>query len=156
MKLTAVGDVITAVAAALDAAVAYPVFDGPMTTKPGRTEFTAVAIGAENPYVDEDRNPVNSADMSQVWRGLGQVARDEALHIPCCAVGKAATVAQARALALSAGQDVFDALRGLGRNPTPETYGALVSDVTSIDSRPTAGGAVVTVHFIISASARLT
>ena len=45
MKLAAVHDVIVALVAALDDAVDYPVFDGPLTKRPGRTQLGYVCIG---------------------------------------------------------------------------------------------------------------
>jgi hypothetical protein len=153
MKVTALGDVITAVVAAIGAVVTYPVSDGPFTKRPARgVTGKYLAIGAEEPYVDEDGNPLSAGSMQQTWKGLGQVARDEELQIPCCAIGKAASVSAARALAEAAMQDIFD---NLGKHPTSDTYNALVSEVSGVDSRPVAGGAVVTIHFVISASARL-
>src|SRR5258708_4820340 len=103
MKVTAVGDVIVALVAAVTAATSYPVFDGPFTKRPSRITTDYVVIGAEEAYNDEGVNPIISGSMSQVWKGLGQVARDETLQIPCVAVGIAVkgTVAQARAQALS-------------------------------------------------------
>jgi hypothetical protein len=152
VKLTSIHDVIVAVVATLDADVTYRVFDGPISPRPHRGETTFVTIGALDPYNDEDGNPVKSADMSQAWKGLGQPARDEELHIPCCAVGKAANVASARALAVGAVQDAFD---NLGLHPTNETYNALVSEITDIESKNVTGGAVVIAKFIITANARL-
>jgi len=153
MKLTAIHDVIVAVTAALDAAVSYKVFDGPISKRPGRGDSVFVTIGSIDPFNDEDGNPVESASMNQVWKGLGQPARDEDLHIPCCAVGKSSTVPLARALALNAVQDAFNSI---GLHPTNEVYNALVSDVTAIESKNVAGGSVVIAHFVITASARLT
>lgn len=153
MKVSATDDVITAVVANLSANVSYNVFDGPITKLPGRAQEMFIVVGSEDPQNDEAGSPVRSADMNQTWKGLGQVARDEELHIPCCAVGKSSTVTKARKLALSVTQDVFNYM---GLHPTTETYNALVSDVSAIDSRNTAGGAVVTVKFTISAKARLT
>ena len=92
--------------------------------------------------------------MDQVWKGLGQIARDETLQIPCVAVGIAVkgTVAQARVVAVSVVQDVFD---NLNTHPTDDTYGALVSAITSTEARNMSGGAEVIAKFTISANARL-
>lgn len=154
MKVTAVDDVIVALVAAVSGATSYPVFDGPFTKRPDRSKTAYVVIGAEEPYNDEAINPINSGSMSQVWKGLGQVARDETLQVPCVAVGVAVkgTVAQARALALAVVQAVFD---NLSLHPTSTTYGALVDGITAIESRNMAGGAEVQVKFTISAYARL-
>jgi hypothetical protein len=156
-KVTAVGDVIVTVVATVGAATSYPVFDGPFTKRPSRIAPSYICIGAEEPYNDENANPINSGSMSQVWKGLGQKSRDETLQIPCVAVGIAVkgTVAQARATALAVVQDVFDNLNALKNSPTNETYGALVDGITSVESRNMSGGAEVTVKFTISASARL-
>jgi len=153
MKLTAVGDVITAIATALDTAQTYPVFDGPISKRPSRSASQFVVIGGEEPWLDEEQAPTSAASMQQEWKGLGQKARDEDLQIPCCAVGKASTVGAARGLALAAAQNAFDSI---GLHPTAETYNALVSEITALDSRPVAGGAVVVAHFVITAQARLT
>jgi hypothetical protein len=152
MKATAIGDVITAVTAALDADTTYRVFDGPISKRPGRGDTTFVVVGSEEPWLDEDDTPVSAAHMSQEWKGLGQPARDEELLIPCCAVGKSSTVALARGLALGAVQDTFD---NLGLHPTNETYNALVNEVVALDSRNVPGGAVVIAKFTIMANARL-
>lgn len=154
MKLTAIDDVIVALVAAVDAATSYPVFDGPFTKRPSRITTSYIVIGAEEAYNDEDVNPINSASMSQVWKGLGQKSRDETLQIPCVAVGIAVkgTVAQARGAGLGVVQDVFD---NLNPKPTSATYNALVEGITAIESRNLSGGAEVQVKFIISANARL-
>jgi hypothetical protein len=154
VKATAVDDVITALVAALKAVVTYEVSDGPVTTRPSRTAAQLLVIGSEEPWNDEDGNPTNSAMMQQVWQSLGQRSREETMQIPCVAVGyaHAGTVATARGLALGAVQDAFT---NLNPHPTDATYNALVSDVGSTESRNQAGGAVVTVKFTISASARL-
>lgn len=154
MNVTSVDDVITAVVAALTAAVTYRVVDGPFTTRPKRLDTQWVSIGAEEPWVGEGTTSTNSATMSQQWYGLGQVALGEELTIPCIAAGKASTVAAARGLAKSAAQDVFNTLRTY---PKPsDTYGARVSEITSMDSHPTAGGAVVVLKFHITVQARHT
>jgi hypothetical protein len=154
VKLTAVGDVIVALVAAVQAAVTYPVFDGPFTSRPSRITTSYVVIGAEEPYNDENVNPIISGSMQQVWKGLGQASRDETLQIPCVAVGIVVkgTVAQARAEALSVVQDVFN---NLNTHPTGVTYNALVDGITGLESRNMSGGAEVMAKFTISASARL-
>jgi hypothetical protein len=153
-KVTAVDDVIVALVAALKAAVTYEVSDGPVTKRPARDSTQLLVIGSEEPWNDEDGNATNSAMMQQVWKGLGQASRDETMQIPCVAVGYAygGTVAAARGLAKNAVQDAFN---NLNPHPTSATYNALVSDVGSVESRNQAGGAVVTIKFTISASARL-
>jgi len=151
MKATAVGDVITAVVAALKGDVSYSVFDGPIAN-PKRGEYKFLVIGGEEPFIDEAELPVSAAHMSQTWKGLGQPARDEELVIPCCAVGKAASVSLARGMALAAVQDAFD---NLGLHPTAETYNALINEVVALESRNVPGGAVVIAKFTIMASARL-
>lgn len=152
MKATAIGDVITAVVAALDADTTYRVYDGPIGKRAFRGETQFVVIGAEEPWIDEDDAPVSAANMTQEWKGLGQPARDEELTIPCCAVGKADRVSIARGLALGAVQDAFD---NLGLHPTAETYNALINEVVALDSRNVPGGAVVIAKFTIMANARL-
>lgn len=152
MKLTSLDDVIKAIVAQLESTVDYPVYDGPPKKHPTRSVEKYIVVGSAEPYIDDNLDPVNTAMMQQTWSGLGQRARDEALQIPCVATGKAPTIAAARPVALAAGQDAFDTL---GKNPTPETYNALVSDVASAEANYSAGQAVVTVRFTISASARL-
>jgi hypothetical protein len=153
MKLTAIHDVITAVVATLDAAATYPVYDGPISNRPGNTVDRYVIIGAEELTTGEGETPTNSATMDQTWYGLGQPAREENLNIECIAVAKAKTVALARGIAFSLIQDTFNSI---GTHPSTETFNALVSGVTSVRSRNVSGGAVVYIQFTISASARLT
>lgn len=153
MKTTAIDDVILALVSALGSVVDYPVYDGPSRKHPNRSVAKYLVIGGEDPYLDENGDPVNTSGMQQSWKGLGQTARDEDLDIYCVAVGKAPDNPTARSIALAAVQDASD---HLGKNPTPETYKALVSAVTGIEVSHAAGGAVVTVKFTISASARLT
>ncbi|HYS43635.1 MAG TPA: hypothetical protein VEM32_06605 [Geobacteraceae bacterium] len=153
MKVTSADDVILAVTAALDAAVTYPVFDGPPSGRPVRGTDRYVVIGTDTLDTGEDAGPANAADMSQAWKGLGQKARDEDLHIHCISVGKGSSVAAARGFAMAALQNTFDYL---GQHPTNETYNALVSDISDVRVRNTSGGAVVHILFTISASARLT
>ena len=153
MQVTAVDDVIVALVAALRAAVTYPVFDGPPSKRPGRGIDRYVVIGAENLDAGEEMPSDKSAEMAQVWTGLGQPARDEELHINCVAVGKGTSIAQARGFAKAAVQDTFN---NLGLHPTSQTYNALVSDINAVRSRNVPGGAVVYIEFIVSASARLT
>lgn len=150
MKASVISDVIVAVVAALDAAVSYPVFDGPPSRRPARGTTQFLVIGAET--LDDDQGEVSAAVMDQVWRGLGEVARDETLEIYCVAVGRASTIAQARLLAMGIIQDVTT---NLPKNPTAETYNALISNVGALKVNNTAGGAVVQIEFVISATARL-
>ena len=150
MKTTVIDDMILALVTALDTALAYPVFDGPPSKRADRNTPVYLIIGADDSQDDE----VNSADMSAVWKGLGQKSRDETLSIHCVAVGKAidGSVATARHLALNAIADVTPVLP---KNPTPESYGPQVSQISTVRSKNQPGGAVVTVGFTIEASARL-
>jgi hypothetical protein len=149
MKLTAIDDLILAVVAAVDAAVDYPVFDGPPTPKNPKSD-RYVVIGAEE--LNDQSDPTDSAAMHQEWKGLGQAAHDEELAIRCVAYGRARSVKLARAIALGVVGDVHD---HLGKHPTPETYGALI-DVTAVRAHNVTGGALVHVRFTISAKANHT
>ena len=151
MKATSVNDVILALVASLQAAVSYPVYDGPPSKKPLRGVNQYVAIGVED--LDDQASPTTSALMDQTYSGLGQKAREETLHINCAAYGSASTVTQARALAVAALQDVDTYL---GVHPTSETYNALVSAISAIRSHNLPGGAIVHIQFTVSATARLT
>ena len=152
-EVTSVDDLILAIVAAVSAAVTYEVYDGPPTNLPPRTATQFVAIGADSMDIDETDPPVESAIMNQEWKGLGQIARYETALINCIAVGRADTVKDARALAKAV---VTDVGQNIGQHPTLASYNALVSEVTSIRSKPTSGGAYVHISFIISANARLT
>jgi len=156
MDVTSIDDLIVAIVASVDAAVAYPVYDGPPTSLPARTVTQFVAIGADN--LDNLGNgeidpPAEAATMTQEWKGLGQKARYETASIHCVAVGRADTVANARALAKAVITDVGGSI---GIHPTNTSYNALISDVTAVKSKPTSGGAYVHILFTISANARLT
>jgi hypothetical protein len=151
IKVTALDGLILAVVAAVDAAVTYPVYDGPPSKQPNRGITQYVAIFATE--AEDQSQADDSAVMDQVFYGLGQVAREEHLSIKCVAGAKASTVTAARSLAMSVIQDVGAALP---RNPTPETYGCLISAVDAAKPHNTAGGAVVTIQFTIYATARLT
>lgn len=143
---------MTAVVLAIDAAVAYPVFDGPPARNPSRSIVRYVTIGAAED-TDNQANPTVSAQMSATYTGLGQVAREERLELHCVATGKAKTIALARPIALAVVADVGAALP---KSPTPETYGAQISSILAVRSHNISGGAIVQVQFIISATARLT
>jgi hypothetical protein len=151
VKVTSIDDVILALVSALQGAVAYPVFDGPPSKLPLRTDDRFLAVGAEQ--IDEQTDPVDSAGMDQEWRGLGNRARYETLRVNCVAIGRAKTIADARAVAMAVLGDVGS---NLSIHPTLETYSALVSTVTAVRSHNTTGGAVVQIQFIITANARLT
>lgn len=150
MKTTVIDDVILALVAALDAALPYPVFDGPPSKRADRNTSVYLIIGADDAQDDE----VNSADMSAVLKGLGQKSREETLSIHCVAVGKAidGNVSTARHLALNAIGDVTPVLP---KNITPESYGSQVSQISTVRSKNQPGGSVVTVGFTIETSARL-
>lgn len=150
-KVTAIDDVIVAVVAALKAAVAYPVYDGPPSKLPTRGADRFVAIGADD--INDQTQPAKSAEMSQQWYGLGQVARLEDLHIDCVAVGRAKSIADARLIAMAVVEDIG---MNLGKHLTPETFGAMVGEVSAVRSHNVAGGAIVQIQFVITASARLT
>lgn len=157
-KTTAVFDVLDALFTTLDAALNYRVIDGPVSLRPNRDETKFLLIGAEdllpsNP--DEQPEPVNSADTSQQISGLGAVSREETITVHCVAVGRAVkgSAAQARAIAKSVVEDVGN---HLPKSPTPETYAAFVSDISTIRTLNTTGGAVVAVLFSITVMARLT
>lgn len=151
---TAIHDVITWVVATLDTALAYPVFDGPPTTLPDRDQTKFVVIGAESPLeTGEEAAPVDSATMSQVWKGLGAKKREEEIHINCVAVGKTITIAAARGLAVGV---IDDVATNLGLHPgTLDTWNALVSDVVDTRSLNVPGGAVVQMQFTITVRANL-
>ncbi len=153
-KLTALDEVILAIVAAVKADVSYPVWDGPVSKRPDRSETKILLIGAEE-YTDpsEDASDTNAAKMDQEWVGLGQAAREETLEIYCVAIGRGTTVANARSLAMAVVKDVGD---NIGLHPTNETYGAFISSVSAARSRNTSGGAIVQIQFVISAKARLT
>jgi hypothetical protein len=155
INATAIDDVMTAVVATLDAALAYPVFDGPPTTLPDRDQFKFVAVGAEVPLeTGEDAAPTNSATMNQVWKGLGAPKREEEMNINCVAVGKSATtIASARGLAVAI---INDVAANLSLHPgTLDTWNALVSDVVDTRSLNVPGGAVVQMQFVITVRANL-
>lgn len=152
VEVTSVDDLINAIVVSISAVVAYPVFDGPPTNLPPRTATQFVSIGADSMDIDETDPPVESATMNQEWKGLGQVARYETALINCIAVGRADTVADARALAKAV---VTDVGQNIGQHPTLASYNALVSEVTSVRSKPTSGGAYVHISFTITANARL-
>lgn len=151
LKVTALDDVIVAVVAALRAAVTYPVTDGPPSKQPFRGVDKYVAVFATD--AEDQTQADDAALMNQTFYGLGQVAREEQLQIRCIAGARATTVAAARHTAMLILQDVG---LSIPKNPTPETYGALISSVDSARPHNTAGGAVVTIPFTISATARLT
>lgn len=156
-KVTAVDELISAIVTALKAAVSYPVFDGPIDSMPGRSEDRFVVVGADKLQTDpsDDTDYAESATVQQEWTGLGQVARSEQVGINCIAVGRgwSKSVAYVRGVAKAVVDDVAS---NLGIHPTAETYGALVSEISAIQSRNTSGGAIVQAHFVISVSARLT
>src|SRR5690242_3731442 len=151
---TAIHDVITGIVSTIDAAVAYPVFDGPPTTLPDRDQTKFVVIGAEAPLeTGEDAAPVDSATMNQFWKGLGAKKREEEMHINCVAVGKTTTIAAARGLAVGV---IDDVATNLGLHPgTLDTWNALVSDVVDTRSLNVPGGAVVQMQFTITVRANL-
>jgi len=151
---TAIDDVITGIVSTLTAAVDYSVFDGPPTTLPDRSQTKFVVIGAEAPLeTGEDAPPVDAADMSQVWKGLGAKKREEEIRINCVAVGKTSTIAAARGLATGV---INDVATHLGLNPgTLDTWNALVSDVVNTRSLNVPGGAVVQMQFVITVRANL-
>jgi hypothetical protein len=151
---TAIDDVIVWIVATLKAALSYPVFDGPPSEMPDRDQPKFVAIGAESPLeVGEDAGPITAADMSQVYKGLGGVVREEELHINCVAVGKTSTIAEARGLAVGVIDDVS---ANVGFHPgTLQTWNALVSDVVDTRSMNVPGGAVVQMQFVITVRANL-
>ena len=152
--VTSIDALLLAIVAAVDAAVTYNVYDGPPTSLPPRSATQFVAIGCDTLEAQgEESPPSDSASMTQEWHGLGQVARYEDARINCVAVGRADTVAAARALALLVVKDVG---QHIGLHPTLTTYNALVNEVISVKSKPTSGGAYVHVQFVISANARLT
>ena len=151
--ITSIDDLIVAIVAAVEAAVTYPVYDGPPTSLPARTVTQFVAIGADNLDHDETDPPAEAAIMEQEWKGLGQVARYETAHLNCVAVGRADTVASARALAKAV---VTDVGQNIGIHPTVTSYNALIDQVTAVRVKPTSGGAYVHILFTISANARLT
>lgn len=151
MKATAINDVTLAIVAAIDAAVTYPVFDGPPSKLPsGVNQYQFLAIGVE--VLDDQSQPANAAEMSQAWVGLGEPARYEDLVIHCVAVGRADSIANARALAMAILQDVDT---NMPKHPTPESYNALISAVTAVRPHNLPGGAIVHIQFTVSASARL-
>ena len=151
---TAIHDVILWVVSTLDAALPFPVFDGPPSELPDRDQLKFVVIGAESPLeTGEDAGPVNAADMGQVYKGLGAKMREEEMHINCVAVGKTATIAAARGLAVGVIDNVST---NLGFHPgTLDTWNALVSDVVDTRSLNVPGGAVVQMQFVITVRANL-
>lgn len=153
-RATAINDVILAIVAAVDAAVTYPVFDGPPTTLPNRSETKFLVIGAEAPLTDDEAPVYDAATMAQTWKGLGQARREEELRINSVAVGKSTSVAAARALAIGVLDDVA---ANIGLHPgNLNTFNALISEVNTTRVRNVPGGAVVQIQFIISAHANLT
>jgi hypothetical protein len=155
--VSSIDDLILAIVATVTAAVDYPVFDGPITSLPSRDTTQFVLIGADSidtaKQGQEESPPTESAEMTQIWKGLGQVARYEDARINCVAVGRGTTVANARALAFLVVKDVG---QHIGLHPTTNSYNALVSEVVNVKAKPTSGGAYVHVQFTISANARLT
>ena len=151
---TAIDDVIVWIVSTLDTALSYPVFDGPPTALPDRDQIKFVVIGAESPLeTGEEAGPVDAADMTQVYKGLGGKIREEELRINCVAVGKTTTIAAARALAVSVIDNVST---NLGFHPgTLDTWNALVSDVVDTRSMNVPGGAVVQMQFVITVRANL-
>jgi hypothetical protein len=151
---TAIDDVIVWIVATLTAALSYPVFDGPPTSMPDRDQFQFVAIGAESPLeTGEEAPPVNAANMSQVYKGLGGRIREEDMNINCVAVGKSTTIAAARGLAVSV---INNVATNIGFHPgTLDTWNALVSDVVDTRSLNVPGGAVVQMQFVITVRANL-
>jgi hypothetical protein len=151
MKITAINDVTLAIVAAIDAGVAYPVFDGPPSKLPSGTgQYQWLVIGAD--VLDDQSGPATASVMDQEWSSLGEVSRAEEMRIHCVAVGRANSIANARALAMTVIQDVGTFLP---RHPTQETYNALISTVSAVRPHNVAGGALVHIEFTISASARL-
>jgi len=153
-RSTAIDDVIVWLVSTLDAALTYPVFDGPPTSLPDRDQLKFVAIGAETPLeTGEEATPVNAATMSQVYKGLGGKIREEEMNINCVAVGKTTTIAAARGLAVGVIDNVST---NLGFHPgTLQTWNALVSDVVDTRSLNVPGGAVVQMQFVITVRANL-
>lgn len=151
---TAINDVILWIVSTLDAALSYPVFDGPPTAMPDRDQMKFVAIGAETPLeTGEEASPIDAAQMSQVYKGLGGKMREEEMHINCVAVGKDSTIAVARGLAVGVIDNVST---NLGFHPgTLDTWNALVSDVVDTRSLNVPGGAVVQMQFVITVRANL-
>lgn len=150
-KISALDDLVVVLVSTLDAALAYPVSDGPPSKQAARgsTQYLAVfATDAESQDQADD-----AATMEQTFSGLGQVSREEHIEIKCVAGGRASTIAQARSRAMSVVQDVG---ANIPKHPTNETYGVFVSHVDSAKPHNLSGGAVVTVQFTISATARLT
>lgn len=154
-QVSDIDGVMLSIIAAVTAAVTYPVYDGPPTSLPARTVTQFVTIGADNldGSVTETEVPTDSANMTQEWHGLGQVARYEEVHINCVAVGRGDTVTSARSLAMLVVEDVG---KHIALHPTTTSYNALVSQVVAVKSKPTSGGAFVHVQFVITASTRLT
>jgi hypothetical protein len=151
MKVTAIDEVTLAVVTAIRAGVTYPVFDGPPSKLPsGPKQYKWLAIGVD--VLNDQSGPATAAVMDQVWSGLGEPSRAEEMHIHCVAVGRADSIANARALAMAVIQDVGTYLP---KHPTPESYNALISAVSAVRPHNMAGGALVHVEFTISASARL-
>jgi hypothetical protein len=151
---TAIDNVIPWIVSTLNAALAYPVFDGPPSSLPDNAETRFAAIGAESPLeTGEEATPVNAATMSQVWKGLGAKRREEEMIINCVAVGKSTTIAAARTLATSV---INDVAVNLTLHPgTLDTWNALVSDVMDTRSLNVSGGAVVQMQFAITVRANL-
>ena len=151
--VTAIDDVLTALVDAFTLALDYDVYDGPPTQLPPRSATKFVAIGCDTlEGQSEESPPVDAAIMTSLWKGLGQVAREEDLRINCVAVGRADTVKAARGYAM---QVVKDCGQNIPLHPTNNTYNALVAEVVSVRSKPAVGGAYVHVHFIIQAKAQL-
>ena len=150
-KITALDDLILALVAAFDAAVTYPVTDGPPSKQMPRGTSKYLAVFASE--AEDQSQADDSATMEQSLYGLGQIAREETLNIKCVAGGRARDVTQARSIAMSV---VQDAGANIPKHPTNETYGCFISQVESARPHNVAGGAVVTIQFTITASARLT
>lgn len=146
--------VLTAIVAAVKAGVTYPVYDGPPTSLPSKTTSQFVAIGCDTleGLNEETAPPVDSAEMEQSWKGLGQVSRGETMRVNCVAVGRADTVANARGLAIGV---VTDVGQNVPVHPTSSSYNALLAEVISVKAKPTSGGAFVHVQFVITAQAQL-
>jgi hypothetical protein len=148
MKITTIDEAIIAIVAAMKAAVTYTVTDGPPSKLPRDNRF--LAIGAEQ--LDDQAEPTTAATGEQEFYGLGEVSRLEQIRINCVASGRARSVADARSLAMSVVSDVGT---HLPRNPTAETYSALIGSVTAVRHHNLPGGALVHIEFTITATARI-
>ena len=153
MKATAIHDVLVALVAAFDAAVDYPVFDGPPSKQPDRGTTKWLIIGADEPEPGDQNEATQQGSMSAQLIGLGSKWRDEELEINCVAVGKSTSIAAARAIAVGL---VEDASQNMPHWPSANSYGAHVSDINEVRVRNVSGGAIAHIHFIISAKSRLT